>query len=91
MVFTHSGATGRRTLLVDANPGIITLPTAHSMEFEEYLREQERRNQEALEEPPADPPTTTTQTTAPTPPQRPRARHALPRGANPRSPGWSPH
>lgn len=48
MVFTHSGATGRRTLLVDANPGIITLPTAHSMEFEEYLREQ----QQALVEPP---------------------------------------
>ncbi|NDU77249.1 hypothetical protein GWI34_32190, partial [Actinomadura sp. DSM 109109] len=42
MVFTHSGATGRRTLLVDANPGIITLPTAHSMEFEEYLREQQQ-------------------------------------------------
>ncbi|TDD81833.1 hypothetical protein, partial [Actinomadura rubrisoli] len=41
MVFTHAGATGRRILLVDANPGIITLPTAHSMEFEEYLREQE--------------------------------------------------
>ncbi len=41
MVFTHSGATGRRTLLVDANPGIITLPTAHSMEFEEDLREQQ--------------------------------------------------
>ncbi|MFB4317444.1 hypothetical protein [Actinomadura sp. 21ATH] len=42
MVFTHSGATGRRILMVDANPGIITLPTAHSIPFEEYLRQQER-------------------------------------------------
>src|SRR5690606_16290722 len=50
MVFTHSGATGRRTLLVDANPGIITLPTAHSMEYEEYLREQELLK----EQPPAE-------------------------------------
>lgn len=87
MVFTHSGATGRRTLLVDANPGIITLPTAHSMEFEEYLREQERRNQEPLDEPAPDPPATaSTEVPAPPYPQRPRARHALPRGANPRPP-----
>nr|BFE32826.1 hypothetical protein GCM10010200_050770 [Actinomadura rugatobispora] len=42
MVFTHASATGRRILLVDANPGIMTLPTAHVMEFEEYLRERER-------------------------------------------------
>ncbi|MEV5570993.1 hypothetical protein AB0L06_13170 [Spirillospora sp. NPDC052269] len=41
MVFTHAGGSGRRTLLLDANPGIITLPTAHTMEFEEYLREQQ--------------------------------------------------
>ncbi|MFC5183999.1 hypothetical protein [Actinomadura harenae] len=41
MVFTHAGGAGRRTLLLDANPGIITLPTAHTMEFEEYLREQQ--------------------------------------------------
>ncbi|GAA4099400.1 hypothetical protein [Actinomadura miaoliensis] len=42
MVFTHAGGSGRRILLVDANPGIITLPTTHSMQFEEYLREQEK-------------------------------------------------
>ena len=42
MVFTHAGDSGRRVLLVDANPGIMTLPTAHVIEFEEYLREQER-------------------------------------------------
>ncbi|MGK5555319.1 hypothetical protein ACSNOI_27245 [Actinomadura kijaniata] len=50
MVFTHAGGTGRRILLVDANPGIITLPTAHSMEFEEYLRHEQTR-----EQPPAEP------------------------------------
>ncbi|MFP3962594.1 hypothetical protein SMC26_09720 [Actinomadura fulvescens] len=49
MVFTHAGATGRRILLVDANPGIITLPTTHSVEFEEHLREQERLRQTELE------------------------------------------
>ncbi|RFS83648.1 hypothetical protein D0T12_21760 [Actinomadura spongiicola] len=71
MVFTHSGSTGRRVLLVDANPGIITLPTAHSMEFEEYLREQEARD---AEPPPPVP--------EPEELVRPsRARHALPRGA----------
>ncbi len=81
MVFTHSGASGRRTLLVDANPGIITLPTAHSMEFEEYLREQQREplpeaEDDALEEPgaAADPPEV--------PAPRRTARHALPRGAS---------
>ncbi|GAA3968975.1 hypothetical protein GCM10023085_59120 [Actinomadura viridis] len=47
MVFTHAGATGRRVLLVDANPGIITLPTAHSMEFEEYLRLQKQGGERA--------------------------------------------
>ncbi|WP_395110650.1 hypothetical protein [Actinomadura sp. SCN-SB] len=50
MVFTHAGAAGRRILLVDANPGIITLPTAHSMEFEEYLREQKEQEQEQQKE-----------------------------------------
>ncbi|GLZ14623.1 hypothetical protein Acsp04_48580 [Actinomadura sp. NBRC 104425] len=44
MVFTHAGGSGRRILLVDANPGIITLPTTHSMQFEEYLREQEKQD-----------------------------------------------
>ncbi|CNE28863.1 Uncharacterised protein [Mycobacterium tuberculosis] len=77
MVFTHSGATGRRTLLVDANPGIITLPTAHAMEFEEYLREE----QEALAEPDDD-----AAHEEPGPPDVPAprrpARHALPRGAS---------
>ncbi|GLW65322.1 hypothetical protein Arub01_35660 [Actinomadura rubrobrunea] len=51
MVFTHAGGSGRRVLLVDANPGIITLPTTHSMQFEEYLREQERLNGQAELEP----------------------------------------
>ncbi|MWA07237.1 hypothetical protein F8568_044290 [Actinomadura sp. LD22] len=51
MVFTHSGTAGRRIMLVDANPGIITLPTAHSMEFEEYLREQEALERAAAEDP----------------------------------------
>jgi hypothetical protein len=40
MVFTHATANGRRTLLVDANPGIMTLPTAHRLEYEDYLRRQ---------------------------------------------------
>ncbi|MEU8345898.1 hypothetical protein AB0C74_29720 [Spirillospora sp. NPDC048832] len=80
MVFTHSGASGRRTLLVDANPGIITLPTAHSMEFEEYVRELQREplaevEDAPLEEPrPVEPP--------PVPAPRRTARHALPRGAS---------
>ena len=92
MVFTHSGATGRRTLLVDANPGIITLPTAHSMEFEEYLREQERRDQEPVDEPnpatPDAPPPDAGESDVPAPryPQPSRARHALPRGAASRPP-----
>ncbi|RKS71148.1 hypothetical protein BZB76_5634 [Actinomadura pelletieri DSM 43383] len=73
MVFTHSGATGRRVLLVDANPGIITLPTAHSMEFEEYLREQEARDTE--------PPPPVSEPEVPELVRPSRARHALPRGA----------
>ncbi|WP_346045085.1 hypothetical protein [Actinomadura chokoriensis] len=77
MVFTHSGATGRRTLLVDANPGIITLPTAHSMEFEEYLREE----QEALTEPDDDAAHDEPEPPDVPAPRRP-ARHALPRGAS---------
>jgi hypothetical protein len=40
MIFTHATQAGRQTLLVDANPAIMTLPTAHSQEYEEYLREQ---------------------------------------------------
>jgi hypothetical protein len=40
MVFTYATANGRRTLLVDANPGIMTLPTAHRVEYEDYLRRQ---------------------------------------------------
>jgi hypothetical protein len=39
MVFTHATANGRRILLVDANPGIMTLPTAHSTEYDESLRD----------------------------------------------------
>ncbi|GAA4640674.1 hypothetical protein GCM10023196_107150 [Actinoallomurus vinaceus] len=35
MVFTHADASGRRILLVDANPGIMTLPTANIQEYEE--------------------------------------------------------
>jgi hypothetical protein len=78
MVFTHSGATGRRTLLVDANPGIITLPTAHSVEFEEHLREQPEPHAQPEEDAPEAP-------AEPDPPEVPaprRARHALPRGAS---------
>ncbi|QFG22030.1 hypothetical protein [Actinomadura sp. WMMB 499] len=76
MVFTHAGASGRRITLVDANPGIITLPTAHSMEFEEYLREQE-----SLSRPePAEPGTPEGPLPAPVPADAPQApRHALPR------------
>jgi hypothetical protein len=35
MIFTHADRTGRRILLVDANPGIMTLPTANIQEYEE--------------------------------------------------------
>ncbi|WP_246179154.1 hypothetical protein [Actinomadura decatromicini] len=88
MVFTHSGATGRRTLLVDANPGIITLPTAHSMEFEEYLRHQETRDAADDGPPEAPEPPAPAEPKQPdvASPRLPRARHALPRGANPRPP-----
>jgi hypothetical protein len=41
MIFTHAMAAGRQILLVDSNPAIMTLPTAHSQEYEEFLREQE--------------------------------------------------
>ncbi|WP_067459500.1 hypothetical protein [Actinomadura macra] len=89
MVFTHSGATGRRILLVDANPGIITLPTAHSMEFEEYIREQQRLQDEpAAPEPDvAPPPPDNTDPPSARPfTENPRPRHALPRGAGTRGP-----
>jgi hypothetical protein len=36
MVFTHSTSHGPRIQLVDANPGIMTLPTAHTLGYEEY-------------------------------------------------------
>ncbi|WUI04509.1 hypothetical protein OHR68_32060 [Spirillospora sp. NBC_00431] len=93
MVFTHSGTTGRRVLLVDANPGIITLPTVHSMEFEEYLREQETHAQVPDDTPAEPPPPAPAPASAPVPEPAPpdvpvprllqpsRARHALPRGA----------
>lgn len=35
MIFTHAEAAGRRILMVDANPGIMTLPTANIQEYEE--------------------------------------------------------
>lgn len=35
MIFTHAEPSGRRILLVDANPGIMTLPTANIQEYEE--------------------------------------------------------
>lgn len=97
MVFTHAGATGRRILLVDANPGIITLPTAHSMEFEEYLREQELLAKVERDTPPDEPPAVPAPEPPPAPPHEEpqareesapreesqgRARHALPRGAS---------
>ena len=41
MIFTHATRDGRRVLLVDANPGIVTLPTTHSVEYEEFLRVQQ--------------------------------------------------
>ncbi|MQY04434.1 hypothetical protein ACRB68_24880 [Actinomadura sp. RB68] len=91
MVFTHAGAAGRRIMMVDANPGIVTLPTAHRVEVEEYLREQERREQAEPEcgEPAPEPPSGDR-----LPVPRPRgARHARPtrraggrRGAAPEEP-----
>jgi hypothetical protein len=35
MIFTHAEPSGRRIILVDANPGIMTLPTANIQEYEE--------------------------------------------------------
>jgi hypothetical protein len=35
MVLTHPETSGRRILLIDANPGIMTLPTANIQEYEE--------------------------------------------------------
>ncbi|GLY74738.1 hypothetical protein [Actinoallomurus sp. CA-142502] len=35
MIFTHPEPSGRRIILVDANPGIMTLPTANIQEYEE--------------------------------------------------------
>ncbi len=35
MIFTHPETSGRRILMVDANPGIMTLPTANIQEYEE--------------------------------------------------------
>jgi hypothetical protein len=59
MIFTHATQAGRQILLVDANPAIMTLPTAHSQEYEEYLREQ------AAAEAPAGPAGTQPATTDP--------------------------
>jgi hypothetical protein len=74
MIFTHTAPHGRRILLVDANPGIITLPTAHKLEFEEFLAEQGEHEQgeqsDEPDEPAVDP--------------KSQARHALPRGTVPR-------
>jgi hypothetical protein len=56
MIFTYAMATGRRILLVDANPAIMTLPTAHSQEYEEFLRDQEAGAAEAAPAAPADSP-----------------------------------
>ncbi|MFC9973724.1 hypothetical protein ACFVH6_22790 [Spirillospora sp. NPDC127200] len=81
MVFTHAGAAGRRILLVDANPGIITLPTAHSMQFEEYLSEQESRPQEDPDDEPEDAPALEQDDRPPGP------RHALPRPSRRKPPG----
>jgi hypothetical protein len=52
MVFTHATSNGRRIQLVDANPGIMTLPTAHTLEYEEYeetVRDQAVREQATIE------------------------------------------
>jgi hypothetical protein len=39
MIFTHDSAAGRRILLIDANPGIITLPTVDVQEYEDATGE----------------------------------------------------
>ncbi len=38
MIFTHSEQSGRRIILLDANPGIMTLPTANIQDYEEATR-----------------------------------------------------
>ncbi|MCW2886818.1 MAG: hypothetical protein JWL58_3680 [Streptosporangiaceae bacterium] len=107
MVFTHATSNGRRIQLVDANPGIMTLPTAHTLEYEEYeqvVREQAVRERSAIE-PPIEPPIESAgevpaaESPAPRPgedlPVAPapraaepsRARHAAPRGTDPRPDG----
>lgn len=35
MIFTHAASTGRRVIMIDANPAIMTLPTANIREYEE--------------------------------------------------------
>ncbi|WP_242613902.1 hypothetical protein [Actinomadura roseirufa] len=96
MVFTHSGATGRRILLVDANPGIITLPTTHSMELEEFQREQERLNRpdpdDATPRPgiPAGPDAPAHRDMTPRPEERPHPQPASSPEAKP-PPGPRPH
>jgi hypothetical protein len=77
MVFTHATSNGRRVQLVDANPGIMTLPTAHTLEYEEYeqsVREQSVREQATHEQASIE----ATETS--------RARHAAPSSAGPRTP-----
>ncbi|REE96542.1 hypothetical protein [Thermomonospora umbrina] len=81
MIFTHATAGGRRILMVDANPGIITLPTAHSVEFEEFLRQSEQAP-EAPSGPSGPPPAFG----APVP--EPDTRQALPPAVP--TPSWSP-
>jgi hypothetical protein len=79
MVFTHATVAGRRTLLVDANPGIMTLPTAQSPEL---------REPPPLELPGplgAPLPDDLTSDSA-----RTGARHAAPKGAAPRTPKAAP-
>ena len=81
MVFTHATATGRQTLLVDANPGIMTLPAAQGREFREVppleLTEAGEPGPEAA---PAD--DGRADITGP--------RHAAPRGTTPRVPRGAP-
>lgn len=40
MVLTHAIGNRRQVMLVDVNPGIITLPTTHALEYDDDLREQ---------------------------------------------------
>jgi hypothetical protein len=97
MVLTYAAPSGRRVVLVDANPGIMTLPTAHTVEYEEYAREQT-----ALAEKPGVEPHENGDARAkaggrgghhpetPVVPRSTRARHAAPRGVSPRSPKAAP-